>query len=202
MTRRSHRYALLASVAVLGSALAFAPALSDSTPSPSPPMGGGGGGGGVSMGGGGGEAAPAPRRARKAKSKGTKKSTTKKKRTEQQFYDGYKVAYDLLQAKKFEEAIAAFRALNQDNHADVATSIGFASRQLGRYDDAKYWYEKALASDSTNVRTWQYYGMWHVEQGNVLKAQDYLANIRKLCGNSECKEYASLKGAIEGTVVY
>ena len=40
------------------------------------------------------------------------------------------------------------------------------------------------------MRTWQYYGMWHVEQGNMLKAQDHLEKIRALCGNEACKEFA------------
>ena len=29
----------------------------------------------------------------------------------------------------------------------MATLLGYASRKLGRYDDAKYWYEQALAAD-------------------------------------------------------
>ena len=73
--------------------------------------------------------------------------------------------------------------------------------KLGRYDDAKYWYEKALAANPKYARTWSYYGMWHAEQGNLLKAQDILEKVRSICG-TECKEYTELKGVIEGTVVY
>jgi hypothetical protein len=51
------------------------------------------------------------------------------------------------------------------------------------------------------VRTWQYYGMWQVEQGNRLKAADFLENIRLICG-TECREYQDLKGGMEGTVTY
>jgi hypothetical protein len=51
------------------------------------------------------------------------------------------------------------------------------------------------------VRTWQYYGMWQLEQGNRLKAQDFLAKIRDICGTA-CKEYASLKEALNGNIVY
>ena len=50
----------------------------------------------------------------------------------------------------------------------------YASRKLGRYDDAKIWYERALAADPNHAVTWSYYGMWQAEQGNLLKAKDDL----------------------------
>ena len=62
--------------------------------------------------------------------------------------------------------------------------------------------ERALAADPKHVRTWQYYGMWHVEQGNKLKAADFLEKIEAICGNKTCKEYLDLKGGMEGTVTY
>jgi hypothetical protein len=52
----------------------------------------------------------------------------------------------------------------------VANLIGYASRKLGRYDDAKVWYERPLAADPNYAVTWSYYSMWHAEQGNLLKA--------------------------------
>ena len=58
-------------------------------------------------------------------------------------------------------------------NADVANLIGYSSRKLGRYDDSKLWYERALAADPAHARTWSYYGMWHAEQGNLLKAREF-----------------------------
>jgi tetratricopeptide (TPR) repeat protein len=49
--------------------------------------------------------------------------------------------------------------MGYDDNADVATLLGYASRKLGRYDDAKYWYDKALAADPNHALTWSYYGM-------------------------------------------
>jgi len=43
--------------------------------------------------------------------------------------------------------------------------------------------------------------MWHAEQGNLLKARDFLATVEQLCG-TKCREYTELKGVIEGTRVY
>ena len=133
-----------------------------------------------------------------------KKDTKKKKKktSEQEFRDGYRVAHALVQSGKYAEAFAAFKALDEDDHPDVANYLGYTARKLGNYDLSKVWYERALEADPKHVRTWQYYGMWHVEQGNRLKAQDFLAKIEAICGNKTCKEYQDLKGGLEGTVSY
>jgi tetratricopeptide (TPR) repeat protein len=137
-----------------------------------------------------------------AKPASAKKATKKQKKSELQFLNGYRHAHHLIyQQAEFAAGIAALRALGHDDHADVANLIGYASRKLGRYDDAKEWYEKALAADANHARTWSYYGMWHAEQGNMLKAQDHLEKVRLICG-TDCREYVELKGVMEGTVTY
>ena len=92
-------------------------------------------------------------------------------------------------------------SLGHDDDAAIANLIGYSSRKLGRYDEAKYWYEKSLAADPNFARTWSYYGMWYAEQGNLLKAQDILEKVRSICG-TECKEYTELKSALDGNIVY
>jgi len=136
---------------------------------------------------------------KKDKSTGTKR---KDQRSEQEFLDGYHAARALVLDGHYDEAIAAFRALGKDDHPDVANYIGYAERKLGHYQASKVWYERALAANPNHVRTWEYYGMWHVEQGNMLKAQDFLERIKLICGNTTCQEYRELKGAMEGTVSY
>ena len=136
---------------------------------------------------------------------GQQKTDTKKKKdqkSEQQFRDGYRAAYALVQAGDYKAAFAAFQALDADDTPDVANYLGYTARKLGDYQLSKYWYERALASDPKHVRTWQYYGMWHVEQGNMLKAADFLEKIEAICGGKSCKEYQDLKGGMEGTVTY
>jgi tetratricopeptide (TPR) repeat protein len=126
----------------------------------------------------------------------------KEQKSEQEFRDGYRAAYALVQASDYKAAFAAFKALDQDDHPDVANYLGYTARKLGDYELSKVWYERALASDPKHVRTWQYYGMWQVEQGNMLKAADFLEKIEAICGNKSCKEYQDLKGGMEGTVTY
>jgi len=139
---------------------------------------------------------------------GNQKANTKKPKPknsgsiQEDFLKGYHAAYALIYDKSdYAGGIAALRALGYDDHPDVATLIGYASRKLGRYDDAKYWYDKALAVDPKHATTLSYYGMWYAEQGNLLKAKDYLEKVRSACG-LECSPYKQLSAAINGTVTY
>ena len=125
-----------------------------------------------------------------------KVSKKKQKQSEQKFIDGYHHAHDLIyQNKDYAAGFAALRALHHDENVDVANLLGYSSRKLGNYDDAKYWYEKALVADPKHTRTWQYYGMWQIEQGNRLKAEEYLAKIETICG-TQCEDYKTLKFAL------
>jgi tetratricopeptide (TPR) repeat protein len=136
---------------------------------------------------------------------GTKKETKKKPQksgSAEDFLNGWHKAYALVYDKQdYEGGIAALRAMGYDDNADVATLIGYASRKLGRYDDAKLWYDRALAADPNHAQTWSYYGMWQAEQGNILKAKDDLEKVASICGTT-CREYTALKTAIDGTVTY
>ena len=143
---------------------------------------------------------PAPKTTKADKKK---KAKEKEKKSEQQFIDGYKSAHAMIYKRhQYAAAIDKLKSLGHDENADVANLIGYSSRKLGRYEDSKIWYEKALAADPAHTVTWSYYGMWHAEQGNLLKAKDYLAKVQTLCGNTKCREYTELKGVIEGTRVY
>jgi tetratricopeptide (TPR) repeat protein len=138
------------------------------------------------------------------KPSGTKSTKKKPPKTSsaKDFIDGSHAAYALIYDKDdYQAGITALRALEHDSNADVATLLGYANRKLGRYDDAKYWYDKALVADPKHALTWSYYGMWHAEQGNVLKAKDDLEQVRLICG-TECKEYVALKEVIDGTRTY
>jgi tetratricopeptide (TPR) repeat protein len=113
-----------------------------------------------------------------------------------EFLDGYKRAYAAIYEKHdYQAAIAQLRALKHDDHPDVANLIGYSSRKLGNYEESKQWYEAALKSDPTHVLTWQYYGMWQLEQGNQAQAKVHLDKIASICGTS-CPQYRSLSEAM------
>ena len=118
-----------------------------------------------------------------SKSSKKKKATKKDKKAEQQLIDGYKAAHALIYKRHdYAAGLAKLKSLGHDDNPEVANLIGYSSRKLGRYEDSKIWYERALAADPAHARTWSYYGMWHAEQGNVLKARDHLAKVETLCG--------------------
>ena len=147
-------------------------------------------------------ATPGGSTANPAKKNATKKKKAPLKKSERDFIDRYHHAHDLIYKKQdYATAIVALHALRHDDNADVANLIGFSSRKLGRTEDAKVWYEKALAADPMHTRTLQYYGVWHLEQGNRLKAEDHLNTIKAICG-ADCEDYTSLQAALNGNATY
>lgn len=136
---------------------------------------------------------------------GNTKGTTKNKKPKPQasidspeFLAGYRAAYaTIYERNDYRAAIDELKALGQDDRADVANLIGYSYRKLGDYQLAQVWYERALKADPTHVKTWQYYGLWQVEQGHPDQARANLAKIEQLCG-STCPEYRSLAAAIDG----
>jgi tetratricopeptide (TPR) repeat protein len=85
---------------------------------------------------------------------------------------------------------------HHDDHANVANLIGYSYRKLGDYRLSQIWYERALKADPNHVLTWQYYGLWQIEQGNRDSAQYHLSRIAAICGTA-CEEYRSLAAALE-----
>jgi tetratricopeptide (TPR) repeat protein len=118
------------------------------------------------------------------------------------FLRDYRAAREMILAGNYQGGIAAMHALGHDEHPDVANYIGYAYRKLGDYRDSQIWYEAALKVDPNHVRTWSYYGMWQMEQGNRLKALDDLQKVNLICGNTTCKEYRELKAVIDGKASY
>ncbi|HEY3223281.1 MAG TPA: tetratricopeptide repeat protein [Pseudolabrys sp.] len=121
---------------------------------------------------------------------------------QEKFLRDYRAARQLILDGQYEAGIAAMHALGRDDHPDVANYIGYANRKMGNYDQSKIWYEAALKADPNHVRTWSYYGMWHMEQGNRLKALDNLQKVQLSCGNTSCEEYRQLKDVIDGKATY
>ena len=81
--------------------------------------------------------------------------------------------------------IEQLKALGHDDSAAVANLIGYSYRKLGDYKVSQIWYERALKADPNHVKTWQYYGLWQVEQGNRDQAQYHLNRIAALAGTRQ-----------------
>ena len=113
------------------------------------------------------------------------------------FASGYRAAYAAIYERHdYASAITQLNALGRDDQAAVANLIGYSYRQLGDYKVSQIWYERALKADPSHVKTWQYYGLWQVEQGNREQAQYHLNRIAQLTGTTS-EEYRSLATALE-----
>ena len=110
---------------------------------------------------------------------------------------GYRTAYAAIYDRSdYAAAIDQLKALGRDDTAPVANLIGYAYRKLGDYKVSQIWYERALKADPNHLKTWQYYGLWQVEQGNRDSAQYHLNRIAALAGTGG-EEYRSLAAALE-----
>ena len=113
------------------------------------------------------------------------------------FADGYRAAYAAIYDRHdYTSAIEQLKSLGRDDSAAVANLIGYSYRKLGDYKVSQIWYERALKADPNHVKTWQYYGLWQVEQGNRDQAQYHLNTIAQLTGTAS-EEYRSLATALE-----
>src|ERR1700754_3151970 len=130
-------------------------------------------------------------------SKGKKKKSENTTRRYATFADGYLADYATIYDRHdYAAAIEQLKALGHDDSAAVANLIGYSYRKLGDYKVSQIWYERALKADPNHVKTWQYYGLWQVEQGNRDQAQYHLSRIAALAGTSS-EEYRSLAAALE-----
>jgi tetratricopeptide (TPR) repeat protein len=180
----------LATLAMFSMALAAAP--------PSvPAFAAGGGGDPPSL------VTPPPPDTKPTKAPGTRTTQKAKKKDKQSslgdpaFVQGYRAAYaTIYDRNEYADAIVQLKALGHDDHPNVANLIGYSYRKLGDYKLAQAWYERALKADPNHVLTWQYYGLWQIEQGNRDQAQYHLNRIAAICG-SDCAEYRSLAAALE-----
>ena len=126
--------------------------------------------------------------------KGKKKSSSV---SDPKFLAAYRTAYTTIYDNHdYTGAIGQLKSLKRDDVADVANLIGYSYRKLGDYQSSKVYYELALKDDPNHVRTWQYYGLWQLEQGNREQAQYHLSKIAQLAG-TDSEEYRSLAAAIE-----
>ena len=165
-------------------------------PSSTPTFAAGGGGGGV---GGFGES-PAPPSASGTKATRTQKAKKANRQSsidDPAFAQGYRAAYATIYDRNdYAAAIEQLKALGHDDHPNVANLIGYSYRKLGDYQLSQVWYERALKADPNHVLTWQYYGLWQLEQGNREQAQYHLTRIAALAG-TDSEEYRSLAAALE-----
>jgi len=168
------------------------------TPASAAGGGGGGGGGGDPYGSPYSSTTPSPdTKATRTTHKGKKKPSNQSLFDDPAFAKGYREAYSTIyDHHDYAAGIEQLKALGQDDFANVANLIGYSYRKLGDYKLSQVWYERALKADPNHVLTWNYYGLWQIEQGNRDQAEYHLTRIAAICG-TDCAEYRSLAEALE-----
>jgi tetratricopeptide (TPR) repeat protein len=146
---------------------------------------------------------PSPPKSDSSSKKAKKKSSSV---SDPKFLAAYRTAYTTIYDRHdYASAIDQLKSLKRDDVADVANLIGYSYRKIGDYQSSKVYYELALKDDPNHVRTWQYYGLWQLEQGNREQAQYHLNKIASLAGTGS-SEYRSLADALDkptgATLVY
>ena len=86
-------------------------------------------------------------------------------------------------------------AKTRADDADVWNLTGFSSRKLGKYDEAKAAYEKALSLDPRHTGAMEYMGELYLTLDQPEQAKMLLAKLNKLC-SFNCKDRDALKKAI------
>jgi tetratricopeptide (TPR) repeat protein len=105
-----------------------------------------------------------------------------------------------IKAKDFKGAVAELTPLLATHqHADVYNLLGFSLRKLGDYKQAYTFYQKALDFDPDHRSALEYLGELFVETGQLDRARENVARLRKLCPNG-CEELEDLEVAIAAVV--
>ena len=106
-------------------------------------------------------------------------------------------AIDLVESGDYAEALDLLEDLNrrESGNPDTLNMLGYASRQIGRFDDAFTWYGMALAIDPLHRGANEYLGELLLETGDVEKARERLAALEIACPDG-CEERDELAEAI------
>lgn len=101
-----------------------------------------------------------------------------------------------IKAKDFNGALADLKPMLQTHqHADVYNLMGFSLRKTGDQKQAFTFYRKALDFDPQHKGALEYLGELYVETGQIDKARENLAALKKLCP-AGCEELADLEKTI------
>jgi len=104
-------------------------------------------------------------------------------------------ALALIEAERFEEALATLDLRAGTDDARALNYRGFATRKLGRLDESIGHYLKAISIAPRYAEVREYLGEAYVAQGRLDLAEQQLVVLETLCGTT-CEEYSELAQAI------
>lgn len=107
-------------------------------------------------------------------------------------------ARTLVKAKKWSEAVAELKRVNDPASADWNNLMGFSIRRgtTPDLDASERFYNEALRINPTHRGALEYSGQLYLMKGDLATAEKRLAVLDKAC-TFGCEEYTDLKKAIE-----
>ncbi|HKB82602.1 MAG TPA: tetratricopeptide repeat protein [Burkholderiales bacterium] len=104
-----------------------------------------------------------------------------------------------LEAQDWKKAIGLLSSAvqNTPNNADARNFLGYAYRKTGNYDAAFDQYNEALKLNPSHKSAHEYVGEAYLLTGNLPKAEQHLAELRRICTPIPCEEYKELKRAVD-----
>jgi Flp pilus assembly protein TadD len=102
-----------------------------------------------------------------------------------------------IRAKDWKGASADLYAMIDSGvqNADVYNLLGFSLRNSGDYQTAHTFYRKALEFNPEHKGALEYLGELYVKTGDMAKAQEHVALLKKLCPQG-CEELEDLEKTI------
>ncbi|MGH1423183.1 MAG: hypothetical protein ACRBBU_00525 [Pseudooceanicola sp.] len=109
----------------------------------------------------------------------------------------YLAARELAYGERYESAMAALDAAENQNDPRILNYRGFVNRKLGNMDKAMASYRDAIAADPDYILARSYMGQGLIEQGDLVGALAQLHEIENR-GGRETWAYAALDQALRG----
>lgn len=102
-----------------------------------------------------------------------------------------------IQARRFADAIAELKRVNDAKSADWNNLMGYAHRKLAPSDlsAAERYYDAALAIDAQHRGALEYSGELYLMKGDLARAEQRLTQLARACG-APCEEHDDLKQAV------
>lgn len=110
--------------------------------------------------------------------------------------DDFAVGKSAIDSKDWAVAVRSFRKVVPDNpkNADAHNFLGYASRWMGKYDDAFAAYGQALALDPAHKGALHYSGIAYLKTNRKAQAEAQLARLKAVCAT--CEETNQLTKAV------
>ena len=126
----------------------------------------------------------------------TPRPSPSSKKEETRETDFQKAEY-MIKGEQYADAVPLLQKVVADNprDADAWNYLGFASRKLGKLDEALGYYEKALKLDPRHKGAHEYLGELYLMMKNLPKAEEQLTLLKGICATN-CEEVEDLAADI------